>query len=61
MASITFYGHVPMTYPDYIDTATGKMTTASRGNYHNVTPRQGKYPLRRYQHACDGRFVTSTA
>jgi hypothetical protein len=60
MTSVTFYGHVPMTYPDYIDLATGRTLTCQPGQTYNVAPASGNVRSAGTTMPNDGRF-TATA
>lgn len=60
MASITFYGHVPMTYSDWIDTATGKTLVCQPGGTYNVVPASGNIRSVGLSMPTDGRFTVSS-
>lgn len=59
MAPVTYYGHVTMTYLDYIDTATGKTLVCVPGQTYNVTPASGNVRSSGSTMPNDGRFTVT--
>lgn len=59
MTSVTFHGHVPMTYHDYIDLATGKTLVCQPGQTYNIAPASGNIRSVGTTMPADGRFVTN--
>jgi len=57
VASITFYGHETMTYPHYIDLATGKTLVCQPGQTYNVIPASGSVLAAGTTQPGDGRFT----
>jgi hypothetical protein len=49
-----------MTYPDYIDTATGKTLACVPGNTYNVIPASGNIRSAGTTMPGDGRFTTGS-
>jgi hypothetical protein len=59
VTSVTFYGHVTMTYPDYIDTSTGKTLVCQPGQTYNVVPASGHPVAAGTTMPQDGRFASN--
>ena len=57
MATVTFNGHVPMTYIHYIDLATGKTLTCQPGQTYDVAPASGSVLSAGTAMPNDGRFA----
>jgi hypothetical protein len=60
VTSVTFYGHYPITYPHYIDLATGKALSVVPGGSYNVAPASGNLLSAGTTMPLDGRFVLGT-
>jgi hypothetical protein len=58
--AVTYYGHVTMTYMDYIDLATGKTLVCAPGQTYNIMPASGNPRSAGTTMPNDGRF-TATA
>lgn len=58
MTSVTYHGHVTMTYPHYIDLATGKTLVCQPGQTYNVAPASGSPISAGTMMPNDGRFAT---
>ena len=56
MTSVTYYGHVPMTYMYYIDTSTGKTLVCQPGQVYNIAPASGNIHSVGTSMPGDGRF-----
>ncbi len=56
MTAVTFYGHVAMTYPHYIDTATGRALSCVPGGTYNIIPASGSPLSGSAPTPSDGRF-----
>lgn len=56
MTSVTYYGHVTMTYMDYIDLGTGKTLVCQPGQTYNIVPASGNPRSAGMTMPNDGRF-----
>jgi hypothetical protein len=57
--SVLYSGHVTMTYPDYIDAATGKTLVCVPGQSYNIVPASGHPTSASTSMPTDGRFTAS--
>lgn len=60
MASVTYYGHVTMTYGDFIDIATGKTLVCVPGQTYSIMPASGNIRSVNMTMPSDGRFSVNS-
>jgi hypothetical protein len=60
VTTVTYYGHVTMTYPHYTDLATGRTLVAVPGQTYNVAPASGNILSAGTLMPVDGRFAAGT-
>lgn len=56
MTSVAYHGHVPMTYPHYIDLTTGKTLVCQPGRCYDIAPASGSPLSAAAGTPNDGRF-----